>query len=99
MLYRTMQPEYKPAEYLSIVKCVSNLSQICPNCYISVSLILGGMYGGYQSKRFRRFTHVEFLMTAIRGLTLHAVFATNACQNPYLVEDSSTTILCSGSHA
>ena len=24
MLYRTMQPEYKPAEYLSVVKCASN---------------------------------------------------------------------------
>ncbi len=24
MLYRTMQPEYKSAEYLSVVKCVSN---------------------------------------------------------------------------
>ncbi len=24
MLYRTMQPEYKYAEYLSVVKCVSN---------------------------------------------------------------------------
>ena len=24
MLYRTMQPEYKPAEYLSDVKCASN---------------------------------------------------------------------------
>ena len=23
MLYRTMQPEYKPAEYLSVVKCAS----------------------------------------------------------------------------
>ena len=26
MLYRTMQPEYKPAEYLSVVKCASNRS-------------------------------------------------------------------------
>ncbi|DBB05465.1 TPA: hypothetical protein ACH3X1_012425 [Trebouxia sp. C0004] len=24
MLYRTMQPDYKPAEYLSVVKCASN---------------------------------------------------------------------------
>ena len=24
MLHRTMQPEYKPAEYLSVVKCASN---------------------------------------------------------------------------
>ena len=24
MLYRTMQPEYKPAEYLSVIKCASN---------------------------------------------------------------------------
>ncbi len=28
MLYRTMQPEYKSAEYLSVVKCVSNRSLI-----------------------------------------------------------------------
>jgi len=36
MLYRTMQPEYKSAEYLSVVKCASNrrlLSRFRTGCH------------------------------------------------------------------
>ena len=33
MLYRTMQLEYKPAEYLSVVKCASNRRLMRTGCH------------------------------------------------------------------